>query len=115
MRRRESRSNRVEAKRHEKYKYANGHDPTLRTIRIVEETLKEKKFLSSKNQLYQALGRRVMQQTLSRILDYLEESNKIRYKKNSSISWIFGISGKPERKPKVPKKSKLSVKKSRNA
>jgi hypothetical protein len=46
---------------------------------MVEDLLKKKKFLSSKNQLYQALNRRVMQQTLSKILLYLEESNKITY------------------------------------
>ena len=118
MGRRGTRSNRVDARRPNKYKYkySNGHDPTLRTIRIVEKTLKEKKFLNSKNQLYQALGRGVMQQTLSRILDYLEESKKIAYnkrkRKNSSISWIFGKSVRPKKQPSVTKKnSKLRAKK----
>jgi hypothetical protein len=112
MVRKDSRSDKVNIRRPKKYKYPNGHDPTLRTIRMVEETLKKKKFLSSKNQLYQVLGKRVMQQTLSKILVYLEESNKITYN-NRSITWVFEKSVKPRKKLEEPIKSKLNFRKSR--
>ena len=76
---------------------------------MVEQKIKKKKYFRSKNQLFQSLGKRVMFPTISTILEYLEESNKIAFKKDGSIVWIF----KDSRKVKKPlKKSKTISKQS---
>ena len=76
------------------------HQPKLSTIRMVEKKLKKKKYFRSKHQLFQSLHRKVMFPTISTILDYLEESNKIVFKKDGSFVWTF----------KDPRKSKKAVK-----
>jgi len=70
------------------------HQPKLNTIRIVEQKLKKRQHFRSKHQLFQSLGRRVMYPTITTILDYLEESNKIAFNKDGSIVWIFADSRK---------------------
>ena len=65
------------------------HQPQLSTIGMVEQKLKKKKYFRSRNQLFLSLGKRVMYLTITTILDYLEESNKISFKKDRSINWIF--------------------------
>ena len=79
------------------------HQPTLSTIRLVEQKLKKKKYFRSRNQLFLSLGKRVMYSTITTILDYLEESNKIAFKKDSSIIWTFSN----------PRKIKKSMKRSK--
>ena len=73
------------------------HQPTLATIRLVEQKLKKKKYFRSKNQLFLSLGKSVMYPTITTILDYLEESNKIAFKKDSSIIWTFSNSRKKKK------------------
>jgi len=63
--------------------------PRLDTIQMVEKTLKEGKAFSSKNTLWRKLPKQVQYPTFVKILDYLEESNKITYDKNNAIVWIF--------------------------
>ena len=70
------------------------HQPNLSTIRLVEQKLKKKKYFRSKNQLFLSLGKSVMYPTITTILDYLEESNKIALRK---IVQLFGLSQIPER------------------
>ena len=70
------------------------HQPSLSTIRLVEQKLKKKKYFRSRNQLFLSLGKSVMYPTLKTILDYLEELNKIAFKKDSSIIWTFSNSRK---------------------
>lgn len=72
----------------------NIHQPTLPTIKMVEEIMKKTQYFRSKNQLSRQLPKQVMYPTLTRILDYLEESNKIVYNKDGSIVWIFADSHK---------------------
>lgn len=57
------------------------HQPQLSTIEMVEQKLKKKKYFRSRNQLFLSLGKRVMYPTITTILDYLEESKKISFKK----------------------------------
>jgi hypothetical protein len=71
---------------------------------MVERTLKNKIFVDSKNHLYHLLPNKVMQQTLSKILVYLEESNKIDFNKDGSIVWIFAKSRKNAKALKGSKK-----------
>jgi hypothetical protein len=74
---------------------------------MVEKVLKNHEFVNSKNHLYRILPNKVMQQTLSRILEYLEESNKIIFNKDGSIVWFFAKSTKFIRALKGSKKFKI--------
>jgi hypothetical protein len=73
------------------------HSPTLDTIRMVENAIKEAKKCPSKNQLWRSLKKQVQYPTFKAVLDYLEESNKITYDKDGAIVWIFAD------KPKLKK------------
>ena len=74
------------------------HQPQLSTIRMVEQKIKKKKYFISRNQLFLSLGKSVMYPTITTILDYLEESNKIVFNKDGSIVWIFKGSSKPKKR-----------------
>jgi len=65
------------------------HFPTLKTILLVETTLKKHKGdLMSKAQIDRLLGGRINRSTLNIILDYLEDSGKI-LQGNEGILWTF--------------------------
>lgn len=68
--------------------------PRLDTIQMVEKILKKEKSFSTKNKLWRKLPRQVQYPTFTKILDYLEESNKITYDKNDAIVWIFADNSK---------------------
>ena len=70
------------------------HMPRLDTIQMVEKTLKKEKAFSSKNKLWRRLPKQIQYPTFSKILEYLEESNKITYDKDGTIVWIFADSKK---------------------
>lgn len=53
------------------------HSPTLDTVLMVEHTLQDAKEAIKIAELKRRLPRKVMHQTLMRILDYLQESGKI--------------------------------------
>jgi hypothetical protein len=89
------------------------HQPKLNTIRMVEQKLKKKKHFRTKHQLFKSLLGKVMYPTITAILDYLEESNKIAYKKDGSIVWIFKGSINSKKVSKVSKLSKKSKSRSR--
>jgi len=63
--------------------------PRLDTIQMVEKILKKEKAFSTKNRLWRKLPKQVQYPTFLKILDYLEESNKITYDKDGAIVWIF--------------------------
>ncbi|MGI0047066.1 MAG: hypothetical protein ACREBB_07760 [Nitrosotalea sp.] len=67
----------------------NASNPTLDTIKMVEQTLSKMQDYPTKNKLWRALPRQVQYPTFKAILDYLEESNKIMYDKDGTIIWIF--------------------------
>lgn len=52
-------------------------NPTLKTLRLVEEKLKELGAVKSINELKEALGNKVSHQTIKECLKYLEEKNVI--------------------------------------
>jgi hypothetical protein len=56
---------------------------------MVELTIKKRKYFKSKNQLFVKLPKQVMPQTLTTILEYLEESKKVTLNKDGSMLWIF--------------------------
>ena len=73
------------------------HQPQLGTIRLVEQKLKRKKYFRSRNQLFLSLGKTVMYSTITTILHYLQESNKVVFEKDGSIVWIFKGPTKPKK------------------
>lgn len=72
-------------------------NPTLDTIKMVEQTLSKMSEYSSKNKLWRALPRQMQYPTFKSVLDYLEESNKIMYDKDGTIIWIFADNPKLKR------------------
>ncbi|HWP78382.1 MAG: hypothetical protein AB1299_07570 [Thermoproteota archaeon] len=69
-------------------------NPTLETIRMVEQTLSKMRNYPSKNRLWRALPKQVQYPTFKAVLDYLEESCKIIYDKDGAIIWTYANSPK---------------------
>jgi hypothetical protein len=65
------------------------HSPTLSTINMVENTIKQTNYFESRNKLSRALPKQIQSNTLKQIITYLEQSNKITIDKNGVIVWIF--------------------------
>ena len=78
-------------------------NPTLDTIKMVEQTLSKMSESPTKTKLWRALPRQVQYPTFKAVLDYLEESNKIMYDKDGSILWIFVDNPKLKRLVKTSK------------
>ena len=78
-------------------------NPTLDTIKMVEQTLSKMSEYSTKNKLWRALPRQVQYPTFKAVLNYLEESNKIIYDKDGTIIWIFVDNPKLKRLVKTSK------------
>ena len=68
------------------------HSPTLETVIMVEETLETHSGEYGKYQLWKKLPRKMMYQTFSVILDYLERLNKIVIDKDGKLVWIWNPS-----------------------
>lgn len=66
-----------------------GHSPTLESIKMVEDVLKNNTEFPSKSALLRALPKTMQTQTFNRILKYLEESQKIIFTKDTGIVWVF--------------------------
>lgn len=78
-------------------------NPTLDTIRMIEQTLAKMSEYPSKNKLWRTLPRQVQYPTFKAVLDYLEESNKITYDKDGTIIWTFVDNPKLKRLLKTSK------------
>ena len=63
------------------------HSPTLSTVRMVEQALKQADSIITIAELKRKLPRQVNHTTLKVILEYLEESNKIAVSLKG-ITWI---------------------------
>ncbi|MBW2982852.1 hypothetical protein KY327_00950 [Candidatus Woesearchaeota archaeon] len=72
------------------------HYPNLRTVLMVEETLKSANTLLTREELKKRLPTKVMHQTLNIILRYLENSGKI-LDGRKGILWIHNHSPKMDR------------------
>lgn len=64
------------------------HSPTLNTVLMVEDVLKEVGEVITVAELKRRLPRKVMHQTLLQVLDYLQMSGKILIG-TKGILWIF--------------------------
>ena len=63
------------------------HFPTLKTVMMVEDTIRKADAVISKNELKRRLPVKIMHQTLNLILEYLENSGKIMIG-SKGISWL---------------------------
>jgi len=64
------------------------HYPNLRTVMVIEETIKNADTVVSKSELKRVLPTQIMHQTLNLVLEYLEESGKI-VMGSKGITWIY--------------------------
>lgn len=64
------------------------HSPTLNTVLMVEETLKNTGQVMTLAELKRRLPKKVMHQTLLQILDYLQVSGKILIGTKGML-WVF--------------------------
>jgi len=64
------------------------HYPRLDTIMMVEETIKKLNY-PRKTEVWKALPKKIMYQTFSLIINYLQESGKILIDKDGRIIWIW--------------------------
>ena len=71
-----------------KHKEKAIHSPTLNTVLMVEETLKESGELLTIAELKRELPKKVMHQTLIQVLDYLQLGGKILIG-TKGILWIY--------------------------
>ena len=69
------------------------HYPSLKTVLMVEETLKKSNRLFTREGLKRKLPTKIMHQTLNVILKYLEDSGKI-LDGRKGIIWIYNPSFK---------------------
>ncbi len=65
-----------------------GHSPTLNTVLMVEDTLKEAGEAVTVAELKKRLPKKIMHQTLMTILDYLQLSGKILIG-TKGVLWIY--------------------------
>ena len=67
--------------------------PRLDTIIMVEEFIQKHSGEYSKKQIWDSLPKKMMYQTFSTVIDYLEYSNKIIRGKDGKIIWIWDPEG----------------------
>ncbi len=72
------------------------HYPSLKTVLMVEDTLKKADMPMTREELKRKLPTKIMHQTLNVILKYLEDSGKI-LDGRKGILWIYNPSPKLER------------------
>ena len=65
------------------------HSPTLESVLMVEKTTRKYSQECGKYQLWKKLPKKMMYQTFSVILDYLEESGKIMIDKDGCVIWTY--------------------------
>ena len=80
--------------------YKTIHFPTLGTVLMVEEVLKNADGPITKNEIKRRLEKGIMHQTLNFILDYLEDRNLV-YVGSKGVSWTY--------KEKMQKRLKKSI------
>ena len=75
-------------------KNSQSHSPTLKTIKMVEDILKNLEFYTIKfSELKRQLPKQVNHNTLKEIIRYLEQSGKV-YVHIDGITWIYNPSKK---------------------
>jgi len=62
--------------------------PTLQTVLMIEKAIEEHSGELNKTQLWKKLPKKVMWQTYSIVLDYLETINKIAFDRNRTLGYL---------------------------
>ena len=65
------------------------HSPTLESVLMVEQTIKDSDNDLGKYQVWKRLPKKMMYQTFQTIIDYLEDSGKILIDKDRKIVWTY--------------------------
>ncbi|MBP2132600.1 hypothetical protein J2128_000521 [Methanomicrobium sp. W14] len=65
------------------------HSPTLDSIRMVEDFIRENSGEFKKTALCKELPKQMMYQTFMQIIDYLQESDKIAFDSEGHVCWIY--------------------------
>ena len=65
-----------------------GHSPTLNTVMMVEDTLKDAKEVITLAELKRRLPKKVMHQTLVQVIDYLQSGGKV-FIGTKGILWVY--------------------------
>ena len=65
------------------------HYPQLDTVLMVEEFIREHSGEFKKKSLWQNLPKKMMYQTFSLIIEYLETSGKIAFDNEKKVAWIY--------------------------
>ena len=65
------------------------HSPTLESVIMVEKTIQDYSQECGKYQLWKKLPKKMMYQTFTVILNYLEQSGKIIIDKDGCIIWTY--------------------------
>tara|TARA_Y100000310_G_scaffold337708_1_gene425470 strand:- start:6018 stop:6284 length:267 start_codon:yes stop_codon:yes gene_type:complete len=65
------------------------HSPTLESVLMVEKIIKQYSQECGKYQIWKKLPRKMMYQTFSVILNYLEQSGKIIIDQDGCIIWTY--------------------------
>lgn len=79
--------------------------PTLQTVLMVEEFIKENSGEYKKTELFKSLPRKVMWQTFQVVMEYLESIYKIVYDKEGYIVYIWN----PELYKKVKNRPAIRI------
>lgn len=69
------------------------YNPTLESILMVEETIRQQSGECGKYQLWRRLPRKMMYQTFQVILRYLQESGKILVDHDGHVHWTYDPRG----------------------
>jgi len=77
------------AKQKTRIKHYTVRSPTLQTVFMVEEFIKENSGEYKKTELFEKLPRKVMWGTFQVIIKYLEETYKIIFEKNGIVTYIW--------------------------
>ena len=80
------------------------HYPNLRTVLLVEETIKDLG-TTTKTNLFRTLRNRVMWQKMETILDYLQARGMIAFDKEGKVVWVYS----PELVRKYVEKKHLRI------
>ena len=70
-------------------KTSGAHSPTLDSIRMVEDFIRDNSGEYKKTALWKNLPKQMMYQTFMQIIDYLSDSGKIAADREGHICWIY--------------------------
>ena len=79
--------------------------PTLQTVLMVENFIKENNSEFKKTELFRNLPKKVMWQTFQVIMEYLEDINKIIFEKDGTIVYIWN----PELYEKIKNRPAIKI------